>query len=239
MTEQIDPDRTNGPPKKKLPGARKVLLVDDHALVRAGMRALIQGFECFEVVGECGDGREALRLTRQLGPDIVVMDLSMPGLNGLEATARLNAEHPDVRVVVLSMHTAENYVLEALRAGASAYVIKDSAVEDLDRALSAVARGERYLSPAISQVVLLDYVRLLRGDPAGKATVAEPLTSRQREVLQLIAEGFSTREIAERLSLSVKTVETHRAQIMDRLRIRDVAGLTRYAIRAGIIDTGR
>lgn len=219
---------------------RKVLLVDDHALVRAGMRALIEGFDGFRVVGECGDGREALRLARQLEPDIVVMDLSMPGLNGLEATARLSAEHPGVRVVVLSMHTAENYVLEALRAGAVAYVIKDSAVEDLDRALTAVAAGERYLSPAISQLVLGDYLRLLRGGSAGAAAPsADPLTTRQREVLQLIAEGRSTREIAERLSLSVKTVETHRAQIMERLAIRDVAGLTRYAIRAGIVDPDR
>lgn len=217
-------------------GPTRVLLADDHHLVRAGMRALIDGFGDFEVVAECGDGREALVLARQHSPDIVVMDVSMPGLNGLDAAARIAKEHPAIRVVMLSMHTAENYVLEALRAGAHGYVVKDAAPEDLERALRAIARGERYLSPAISQVVLEDYLRLLRGSAASEARAGEVLlTQRQREVLQLIAEGRSTREIAERLSISIKTVETHRAQIMDRLNIRDVPGLTRYAIRAGLI----
>lgn len=216
---------------------KTVLIADDHNLVRAGMRVLIEGFPGFEVVGECADGREALRQVRQLNPDIVVMDISMPGLNGLDATVRLRGENPQARVIILSMHSAENYVMEALRAGAMGYVIKDAAVDDLERALTIVARGERYLSPAISQFVLADYLRMLRGEASAANSL--PLTTRQREVLQLIAEGRSTREIADDLSLSVKTIETHRAQIMDKLGIRDIAGLTRYAIRVGIVDPDR
>jgi DNA-binding NarL/FixJ family response regulator len=212
----------------------RVLLADDHQLVRAGMRTLIDGLPGFEVAGEAGDGREAVRRAREGGIDLVVMDLSMPGLNGLDATARIVKDHPEIRVVILSMHTSENYVLDALRAGARGYVIKDSAPEELERALRAVAGGQRYLSPAITHFLLDDYQRLVRGDREGPAG-AELLTARQREVLQLIAEGRSTREIAERLSISIKTVETHRAQIMERLDVRDVASLTRYAIRLGLI----
>ncbi len=211
----------------------RVLLADDHQLVRAGMRALIDSLPGFEVAGEAADGREVLRLVRDDGIDLVVMDLSMPGLNGLDATARIAKDHPEIRVVVLSMHTSENYVLDALRAGARGYVIKDSAPEELERALRAVAAGQRYLSPAISHFLLDDYLRLARGGDAQQA--AARLTARQREILQLIAEGRSTREIAGRLSISIKTVETHRAQIMQRLDVRDVASLTRYAIRLGLI----
>ena len=185
----------------------RVLLADDHQLVRAGMRALIDSLPGFEVAGEAADGREVLRLVRDDGIDLVVMDLSM--------------------------HTSENYVLDALRAGARGYVIKDSAPEELERALRAVAAGQRYLSPAISHFLLDDYLRLARGGDAQQA--AARLTARQREILQLIAEGRSTREIAGRLSISIKTVETHRAQIMQRLDVRDVASLTRYAIRLGLI----
>jgi DNA-binding NarL/FixJ family response regulator len=212
----------------------RVLLADDHQLVRAGMRALIDGLPGFEIVGEAADGREVVRLARNDGIDIVVMDISMPGLNGLDATALIVKEHPEIRVVILSMHTSENYVLDALRAGAHGYVIKDSAPEELERALRAVAAGQRYLSPAISHYLLDDYLRLVRGgsEPPPAAAL---LTARQREVLQLIAEGRSTREIAERLSISIKTVETHRAQIMERLSVRDVASLTRYAIRLGLV----
>ncbi|MBE7421466.1 MAG: response regulator transcription factor [Zoogloeaceae bacterium] len=212
----------------------RVLLADDHQLVRAGMRALIDSLPGFEVAGEAADGREVLRLAREDGIDLVVMDLSMPGLNGLDATARIAKDHPEIRVVVLSMHTSENYVLDALRAGARGYVIKDSAPEELERALRAVAAGQRYLSPAISHFLLDDYLRLARGGADPQKEAAQ-LTARQREILQLIAEGRSTREIAGRLSISIKTVETHRAQIMQRLDVRDVASLTRYAIRLGLI----
>lgn len=212
----------------------RVLLADDHQLVRAGMRALIDGLPGFEVIGEAADGREVLRLARDDGIDLVVIDLSMPGLNGLDATARIVKDHPEIRVVILSMHTSENYVLDALRAGAQGYVIKDSAPEELERALRAVAAGQRYLSPAISRYLLDDYLRLARGGGEPQKAAAQ-LTPRQREILQLIAEGRSTREIAGRLSISIKTVETHRAQIMERLDVRDVASLTRYAIRLGLI----
>lgn len=212
----------------------RVLLADDHQLVRAGMRTLIDGLADFEVAGEAGDGREAVRRMREGGIDLVVMDLSMPGLNGLDATARIVKDHPGIGVIILSMHTSENYVLDALRAGARGYVIKDAAPEELERALRAVAGGQRYLSPSITHYLLDDYQRLVRGDDKSPLGAA-PLTARQREVLQLIAEGRSTREIAERLSISIKTVETHRAQIMERLNVRDVASLTRYAIRLGLI----
>lgn len=211
----------------------RVLLVDDHALVRRGLRALIEGFDGFEVVGEAADGREALRLVRSLRPALVVMDVTMPGLNGLDATGRIVKAVPDCAVLVLSMHSADHYVIEALRAGASAYVIKDAAPEALEAAMRRVARGGRCLSPPLSPALF---------DRAAKTAVGEHgdrevlLTSRQREILQLIAEGGSTREIAERLHISVKTVETHRAQLMQRLGIFDVAGLTRHAIRCGLVS---
>jgi DNA-binding NarL/FixJ family response regulator len=218
----------------------RVLLADDHTLVRAGLRALVNGFVGFRVIAEASDGREAARLVRQLEPEIALLDIGMPGLNGLDATALIAQGTPNTQVVILSMHTAENYVLEALRAGAVGYVVKDAAVEELERALRAVRKGERWLSPAVSRHLLDEYLRLA-GSQAGAAdpTAAELLTPRQREILQLIAEGRSTREIADRLSISVKTAETHRAQLMDRLDIHDVAGLTRHAIRIGLIDSER
>jgi DNA-binding NarL/FixJ family response regulator len=211
-----------------------VLIVDDHGLMRAGLRALISGFADFEVVGEAADGREAVRLARELKPRVVLMDLSMAGLNGLDATAQVYRDVPGAEVLVLSMHTAENYVREALRAGAAGYVVKDAAVDELELALRAVVRGERYLSPSVSRVLMDDYLRLSRseGDPEARSGVS--LTPRQREILQLIAEGRSTRQIGQQLGVSVKTVEAHRAQLMARLGIYDVAGLTRYAMRIGI-----
>ncbi|MBI4754931.1 MAG: response regulator transcription factor [Betaproteobacteria bacterium] len=211
-----------------------VLLADDHKLVRAGLKALVGGFSGFAVIGECGDGREAVRMTRDLDPAIVLMDLSMPGLNGLDATARITRESPQTRVIVLSMHTAENYVREAFRVGALGYVIKDDAVHDLEDALRHAALGHRFLSPALSATLGPERLAQIAVND-GNGRDGEPLTSRQREILQLIAEGRSTRDIAERLSISVKTVETHRAQVMERLGIRDVAGLTRYAMRLGLV----
>ncbi len=218
----------------------RVLLADDHTLVRAGLRALVEGFAGFRVVAEAGDGREAARLVRQLEPDIALLDIAMPGLNGLDAAALIARETPGTQVVILSMHTAENYVLEALRAGAVGYVVKDAAVDELERALRAVRKGERWLSPAVSRHLLDEYLRLTRDQPvAADASGPELLTLRQREILQLIAEGRATREIADRLSISVKTAETHRAQLMERLNIHDVASLTRFAIRIGLIDPER
>jgi DNA-binding NarL/FixJ family response regulator len=208
----------------------RVLLADDHALVRAGMRSLLQDIADIEVVAEASDGAEALAVAERERPNVVLMDIAMKGMNGLEAAARLRERQPQAKIIILSMHTSEEYVLLALRAGAAAYLIKDSATSELELALKCVMRGETYLSPAISRQVVDGYVQRV-----GAGAEPDPLTPRQREVLKRIAEGRSTKEIAFDLSLSVKTVETHRAQIMERLGIRDVAGLVRYAMRAGIV----
>jgi DNA-binding NarL/FixJ family response regulator len=208
----------------------RVLLVDDHALVRAGMRSLLRDIEGVEVVGEAADGAEALVLAERERPDAVLLDIAMKGMNGLEAAARFRELHPGVKVLVLSMHASEEYVLQALRAGVVAYLLKDSATAELELALRSVMRGETYLSPAISRQVVEGYVQRV-----GAGSGDDPLTPRQREVLKRMAEGRSTKEIAFDLGLSVKTVETHRAQIMERLGIRDVAGLVRYAMRTGLV----
>lgn len=210
--------------------AVRILLVDDHALVRAGIRALLREIPDFEVIAEASDGTQALEVAERERPDVVVMDIAMKGVNGLDAAARLREICPATRVVILSMHASEEYVLQALRVGAVAYLIKDSATAELELALKSVIRGETYLSPAVSRQVVDGYVRRLEG--GGEPN---PLTPRQREVLRHIAEGRSTKEIAFELQLSIKTVETHRAQIMGRLGIRDVAGLVRYAIRTGLV----
>lgn len=209
----------------------RVLLVDDHALVRAGLRELLQKFAGVEVVGEAGDGREALNLVQSQSPNLVLLDITMKNLSGLEAAERIAREFPAVKVMILSMHANEEYVLRALRAGACGYMIKDAALAELELALKAVMAGETYLSPAISRSVIESYL----GRTNGKSSRLEDLTPRQREILQLIAEGNSTKEIAYSLNLSVKTVETHRAQLMGRLEIYDVAGLVRYAVRVGLI----
>jgi DNA-binding NarL/FixJ family response regulator len=210
----------------------KVLLVDNHTLVRAGIRALLEQIPNVVVIGEAGDGREALKLVEAQRPDLVLMDITMPVMNGLEATARIVKEFPGTRIVMLSVHTDEEYVLQALRAGAAGYLLKDAGRVELEIAVAAVARGETYLSPAVSRHVVGDYVRRTG---SGKEGRLETLTPRQREILQLVAEGKSTKEIASILDVSVKTVETHRAQLMERLDIHDVAGLVRYAIRTGVV----
>lgn len=209
----------------------RVLLADNHTLVRAGLRAILQNIEGIQVVAEAGDGREALRLIAAHQPDVVLMDVAMPEMNGLEATARVVKEFPNVRVIILSMHANEEYVLQALRTGAAGYVLKDSGVSELELALRAIAKGETYLSPAVSKHVVADYVRRV----GSESSSLEQLTPRQREILQLLVEGRTTKEIAKLLYISVKTVETHRAQLMERLGIHDVAGLVRYAIRMGLV----
>lgn len=212
----------------------RVLLADDHALVRAGMRSLLRDIAGVEVVGEAADGAEALALAAREKPDAVLLDIAMKGMGGLEAAARFREQHPGVKVIILSMHASEEYVLQALRAGAAAYLIKDSATAELELALKSVMRGETYLSPAISRQVVEGYVQRM-----GAGAPVDPLTPRQREVLKGIAEGRSTKRIAADLGLSVKTVETHRAQVMERLGIRDVAGLVRYAMRTGLVPPER
>jgi len=210
----------------------RILLCDDHLLIRASLKSLIGEFPGIEVVGEAGDGREALDHVAKLRPNVVLMDIAMPGLNGLEAARRLVKDQPHVRVVMLSMHSDESHVLQALRAGASGYVLKGSAPRELEMAIEAVARGEIFLSPAISKHVIDVYLNRAEG----QANSLDLLTPRQREILQLIAEGKSSKQIAQLLEASVKTIESHRASLMERLDIHDVAGLVRYAIRHGLVS---
>jgi DNA-binding NarL/FixJ family response regulator len=210
----------------------RVMLADDHTLVRAGLHKLLDAIPSVQVVGEAGDGQTLLELAAQHHPDVVLMDIAMPGLNGLEATARLLQDSPAVRVMILSMHQSEEYVRRALRLGASAYLLKDAAPMELELALAAVMRGETYLSPAVSKGVVSDYVQRLRSDDQA----GDPLSARQREVLQRIAQGLSTKEIARQLDLSVKTVETHRTSLMKQLDVHEVTGLVRYAIKMGLVS---
>lgn len=211
----------------------RVLLADDHGLVRAGIRSLLDQVETLTVIGETGDGRAVLKLVKEHQPDIVLLDIAMPSLNGLEVAARISRDYPDTRAIMLSMHANEEYVLQALRAGASGYLLKDAATAELEIAIRSVVHGKTYLSPSISKTVIDEY---LDNNTRARSPL-ERLTARQREILQLVAEGHTTRQIADMLSVSVKTVETHRAQLMDRLEIRDVPGLVRYAIRTGLIHS--
>jgi DNA-binding NarL/FixJ family response regulator len=216
----------------------KVILVDDHSLVRAGIRSLIQNISGVEVIAEANNGRDAIRLIDELIPDLVLLDIAMPELNGLEVISRISKDNTDTKVIILSMHTNEEYVVQALKAGAAGYLLKDSAPNELEIAVNAVMKGETYLSPAISKHVVDNYLRRISDVSTEKERgpdIFKQLTSRQREILQLIAEGNSTKEIANKLNVSIKTVETHRMQLMDRIGIHDVAGLVRYAIRMGII----
>ncbi|MFT3913681.1 MAG: response regulator transcription factor [Anaeromyxobacteraceae bacterium] len=210
-----------------------VLLADDHTLVRAGLKALLETIEGVTVVGDVGRGDEALAAISQHKPDVAVLDLSMPGLTGVEVAERAARESPKTRVLMLSMHATETYVAQALRAGARGYLVKEAAVSELPLALEAISRGDTYLSPGISRPALDELLA------SGKASPLETLSPRQREVLRRIAEGQATKEIAFELGLSVKTVETHRAQLMERLGIRDVPGLVRLAIRAGLVSSDR
>jgi DNA-binding NarL/FixJ family response regulator len=209
----------------------RVLLADDHSLFRAGIRLLLEKVDGIEVAGEAGTGLEAIRQIRACPPDIVLMDILMPELNGLDAASRIAATFPNVRVIILSMNAAEEYVLQALRVGAAGYLLKNVSPVELELAIKAVARGETYLSSAVSKHVMDDYLKRV----GGQADSPQRLTPRQREVLQLVAEGFSTKEIARKLNLSTKTVEMHRSQLMAALDIHDIPGLVRYAIRVGLI----
>ncbi|HSM80057.1 MAG TPA: response regulator transcription factor [Nodosilinea sp.] len=209
----------------------KLVIADNHTLVRAGFRALVEDLEGVEVVGEADNGRAVLQLVADLQPHLVLMDIAMPELNGLEATSRISRDFPQVRVLVVSMHANEEYVYQALRSGAMGYLLKDSGTEELELAIRAIARGETYLSPTVSKYVVSDYVRRMGAD----SNPLDQITPRQREILQLIAEGKTTKDIADILYISTKTVETHRTQLMDRLDIHDIAGLVRYAIRIGLV----
>jgi two-component system, NarL family, response regulator NreC len=227
VVEVVEKKSTLAPGKVKT-----ALIADDHRIMREGLRSLLERNGNFECIAEADDGYQAVKLAMELRPDIVVMDIAMPNLNGIEATRQIKSELPEVEIVVLSMHATRNYVLQVLQAGASAYLLKDSAFEELSTALLAISRGGMYLSPAIAKTAALSN---LKAGPSGGVTgPAEHLTKREMQVLQLIAEGKSTKDIAARLELSVKTVETHRKQIMDKLEIRSIAGLTKYCIREGL-----
>lgn len=213
----------------------RLLLADDHGMFREGLRALIEKQTDLEVVGEAANGREAVRLARDLTPTVVVMDVSMPDLSGVEATRQILKRRPEVKIVALSMHSDRRFVVEMLRAGAQGYLLKDCAYEELVRAIRTVAGGRVYLSPRIAGVVLEDCVRRT----APEAAPAPALTAREREVLQLLAEGHGTKQIARRLHVSTKTIDTHRHNIMNRLDIRSVAELTKYAVREGLTTLER
>jgi DNA-binding NarL/FixJ family response regulator len=211
----------------------RVVLADDHVLIRAGLKALLHSLPNIQVVGEASDGHEAVDVVEKLQPDVVIMDIAMSNLNGLEAASRITRQQPKVNVIILSMHANEEYVGQALDAGATGYLLKGAEPAELELALKSVMRGEPYLSPSISKQLVHEYLAY-RKDKLGSAV---ELTARQREVLQLIAEGSSTKDIARKLGLSVKTVDTHRTELMRRLDIHDVTGLVRYAIRRGLVST--
>jgi DNA-binding NarL/FixJ family response regulator len=210
----------------------RILLVDDHQMMRDGVRAALERESDLRVVGETGDGQEALELCGSLHPDIVIMDVGMPGLNGVEATRRLTARHFRGRVVALSMNTDRRYVQAMFQAGAWAYLLKSAPPEELVLALRAVARGEKYVSPSLSGAVLAALAEIPSGQPG--AAAKPELSNREREVLQFVAEGLTSKEIAVRLSIAVSTVETHRKALMTKLELRSVAELTKFAIRAGL-----
>jgi two-component system, NarL family, response regulator NreC len=207
----------------------KIILADDHKIVRQGLRTLLEQESDLEVMAEAVDGRMAVRLARELSPQVVIMDVSMPDLNGIEATRQVLAECPGVKVIALSMHADRRFVMNMLKAGASGYLLKDSAFEELAKAIRMVLANKIYLSTEIANVVVKDY---LQG--GGDESVFSVLTPREREVLQLMAEGKSSRQIADHLNISIKTVETHRMQIQHKLEIYSVAELTKYAIREGL-----
>jgi len=209
----------------------RILLADDHKIMREGLRSLLEKKPDMEVVAEADDGRKTLQFARRLRPDVVVMDVSMPDMNGMEATRRITAELSGIKVVALSIHSDRRFVAGMLSAGASGYLLKDCAFEELENAIRAAVVNRTYLSNGIAGIVVEDYVRHLRKTESSAFSV---LTAREREVLQLLAEGKNTKEIALSLDLSVKTVETHRRQLMDRLNVHSIAELTKYAIREGL-----
>lgn len=211
--------------------AIRVLIADDHAIIRDGLVALLEKNKEIEVVGQAENGRRAVHLARKIQPDLVVMDVSMPDLNGIEATRQVLAENPDMKVIALSMHSDKRFVMGMLQAGAAGYLLKDCAAEELTTAITAVAAGKKYLSPDITGFVIDDCLVHPEDSHTCAATL---LSNREREVLQLIAEGNSTRETADILFVSIKTIETHRRQIMKKLDIHSVADLTKYAIREGL-----
>jgi len=210
----------------------RVLIADDHKIMLAGLRSLLEKQTDFDVVGEAENGRKAVQMALEKTPDVVVMDVSMPDMNGIEATTQIVETNKKTRVIALSMHSDKRFVMGMLRAGASGYLLKDCASQELANAIYQVAAGKKYLSPEITGVVIDDF--LLGGASEGVAATASVLSAREREVLQLIAEGWSTKQIASHLYVSIKTIETHRRQIMKKLDLHNIADLTKYAVREGL-----
>ena len=211
----------------------RILLTDDHTLVRSGIRSLLEHEPGLSVIGEAEDGRAAVRLACKLKPDVVIMDIAMPLLNGLEATRQIKTQCPDVKVLVLSMHDNEEYIRQALEAGAMGYILKDAAAQELISAIQSVYRGEAVLSPAVTRLVIEDYLRWGGARPQDEI---DGLSPREREVLQLIAEGYTNKQIAEILSISIKTVQAHRNNLMQKLDLHDRGELIKYAIQKKIIE---
>jgi DNA-binding NarL/FixJ family response regulator len=211
----------------------RILLADDHTVMRNGLRLLLERQRNLTVVAEASDGRESVRLAEELSPDVVVMDIAMPNLNGIEASRQIIASNPDIAIVILSMHSDESYVIRALKAGARAYLLKDSAEGDLIAAIHAITDGKSFFSPAISRILVEDYMRQL--EQKHVEDTYELLTAREREILQLLAEGKANKEVAAMLNLSIYTVETHRTHILQKLNLHNVPELILYAVRKGII----
>ena len=212
----------------------RIVLADDHTIMRSGLRAVLDRYPDMQVVGEAADGREAIQAVEDQRPDVIVMDVAMPNLNGIEAARQISAKHASVSIVVLSMHSDEGYVLRALKAGARGYLLKDSAEGDLITAIRAVSQGKAFFSPAISRMLVDDYMRQLQ--QRGVEDSYELLTTREREILQLLAEGRSNKDIARMLDLSLYTVETHRSNIMEKLNLHGIPELMLYAMRKGVIS---
>lgn len=212
----------------------KVLVADDHAIVREGVRMILGKEQDIDVVGEAGHGEQALEMAAKLRPQVVVMDISMPGMGGIEATQRLRAQYPDIHVLVLTMHEDESYVFQLLRAGASGYVLKRAAAQDLVQAVRAAAKGEAFLYPSVARKVVEDYLK--RVESGEEKNRYDGLTTREKEILTHIAQGLSNQQIAGKLYISIKTVQTHRAHILEKLGLHDRTELVRYAIRKGLIE---
>jgi DNA-binding NarL/FixJ family response regulator len=209
----------------------KVIIVDDHQLMREGLRTLLNKQQDMEIIAEAGDGRTAVRLVNELSPDLVIMDTVMPDLNGIDASRQIISHNPDIKIIALSMHSDRQFIIEMIKAGAKGYILKDCAFDELISAIETVVDGEIYLSPKITTIVLREFIVESAKD---KTSVFHVLSNREREVLQLIAEGMSTKQIAHHLNVSVKTIETHRQQIMNKLDIHNIAELTKYAVREGL-----
>jgi len=213
----------------------KILIADDHAIVRNGLRALFLGTPEFSIVGEAADGETAVQLASAHKPDVAILDISMPKLNGIEATRIIKKEHPEIKIVILTIHDDEAYAYQIVRAGANGYILKNAERKEILTGVRAVAAGERFFSPSISQDVIDKFLKRAEQETAGPSTAGGPLTKREQEVLQCIAQGLTPKEISEKLSLSIRTVNTYRANLVEKLGIDDTAAFVRYAIQSGLI----